>query len=782
MSSLLQLLPLLVTHHTTSAADCSQTLTLDGDECASQYSSAIQPHLDEGHIEPTIAFNFNQYLNSQESDTNWFSLWEECRLSMEDEEHMSFCHAIQPIADTADVTSASACLCQLKEDCDGLCDSKLSALFFGDTAHLINGPAYYIDYDKVTRAQCQAVLDEADSTSDHITALCEGSDIYAAIQNCAQPRSDTDTDNNTPTPTTTTTDTSSPTVRVTTVSIGDAADSAGQHTDTKVSTPSPSTAPPTTPSPTTPSPVIAPSAVTTQSAPSTVIADTSPSAVTSLSPTLARIQSTDTTTDSNADTTMDWSSTTKTITRNTTWSDEVHAPSLDVIDTTAKNTSVDADASPSLDDNPAAHPMSNLLLVSLIIFGFCVFVAWYAKKHQHTLSGPAEMNGHDGGYLWGLNASDSKSANDGDTRSDSLSHDLTQPQTDLLAITPDHIGRLGLTNTKMQMRAPMSQAPSVPRGNKRQGHPGSRRNRKSKHGRLEEKVRGRRGQQPLESGSDSGSDESSGDMAAMREQYYASQTLGKKLADTLGDISDAAMSTARTVKRKMRLGRTEKTVVVPMAHRVRMKPFVRAAEEESDGDGFDLESDTESESEESDLGSDEFREEPATKVRMNVHGRRIKQPMALPTFEEEEDEESVEKKSKRKKKRKKDRKEKERKKESKVELTHANDGLMGFAADELEEVNNIEVREVQMDAKEVADTMQELEMELLSANAKSNGQKEKESDLADLLEMSNAAEEVPMDMEVEVEQAVDGGSAMVDAAEETMVLGNGTDAAHSVET
>ena len=119
MSSLLQLLPLLLTHRSTSAtADCLQDLTLDGDQCASQYSSAIQHHLDEGHIEPTIAFNFNQYLNAQEPDTNWFSLWEECRLSMDDEEHMSFCHAIQPIADTA--SDASSCLCQLKKDCDAV--------------------------------------------------------------------------------------------------------------------------------------------------------------------------------------------------------------------------------------------------------------------------------------------------------------------------------------------------------------------------------------------------------------------------------------------------------------------------------------------------------------------------------------------------------------------------------------------------------------------------------------------------------------------------------------
>merc|ERR1712129_508750 len=152
----------------------------------------------------------------------------------------------------------------------------------------------------------------------------------------------------------------------------------------------------------------------------------------------------------------------------------------------------------------------------------------------------------------------------------------------------------------------------------------------------------------LESGSDSESEsDSESDMAAQREQYYASQTWGKKLGDMVGDISDAAMSTARTVKRKMRLGNQQKCVVVPMGtmshpkqtQRQRVKPFaMRRGDdgEEEESDGFDLESDTEEESDSSAMRSDEFREEPATKVRMNVHGRRIKQPMALPTFEEEE--------------------------------------------------------------------------------------------------------------------------------------------------
>merc|ERR1712129_443618 len=164
---------------------------------------------------------------------------------------------------------------------------------------------------------------------------------------------------------------------------------------------------------------------------------------------------------------------------------------------------------------------------------------------------------------------------------------------------------------------------------------------------------------------------------------------GKKLADTLGDISDAAISTAKTLKGKMRLGGQEKCVVVPMSHPnikqvqmgrqrerkgVKPSPFMRVGDdEEEESEGFDLESETESE-ESSEMRSDEFREDEATKVRMNVHGRRIKQPMALPTFDEDEEENEVGKKSKKKRKHKKRKKEKK----GAVELRHNNDGMMGF--------------------------------------------------------------------------------------------------------
>lgn len=433
--------------------------------------------------------------------------------------------------------------------------------------------------------------------------------------------------------------------------------------------------------------------------------------------------------------------------------------------------------------------MSNLLLVSLIIFGFCVFVAWYAKKHQHTLSGDGlsmeERNGHDGGYLWGLNASDSKTNEDsmsGDSMTMTLPHSQHQQPTDLLAITPDHIGRLGLTNSKMQMRAPMNRAPKVPKG-----HPGSRRHRKQN-----QKQRGRKGMSvPQESGSESESDDS-GDMALQRERFYASQTLSKKLADTLGDISDAAISTAKTLKGKMRLGGQEKCVVVPMSHpnikqrkRVKPSPFMRVGdEEEEESEGFDLETETESE-ESSEMRSDEFREDEATKVRMNVHGRRIKQPMALPTFDEDEEEDT-------RRKKKKKRKHKKRKKERKgaVELRHNNDGMMGFDTDELEEDEEDEMgggAQMRLNAEDVAETMQELEMELLQSKGKDNETKQALSveDLSFLEMSANANEAQNGNGNGNVEDVMDGRDDMelVDAApamaEQAIVLGNGTDANHT---
>merc|ERR1711994_299244 len=62
--------------------------------------------------------------------------------------------------------------------------------------------------------------------------------------------------------------------------------------------------------------------------------------------------------------------------------------------------------------------------------------------------------------------------------------------------------------------------------------------------------------------SDSDDSEDGVDMMKMRDQYYASQTFSKKLADTLGDITETVSATAHAVKTK--LSKKEQTVVRPM--------------------------------------------------------------------------------------------------------------------------------------------------------------------------------------------------------------------------
>merc|ERR1712241_379416 len=123
------------------------------------------------------------------------------------------------------------------------------------------------------------------------------------------------------------------------------------------------------------------------------------------------------------------------------------------------------------------------------------------------------------------------------------------------------------------------------------------------------------------------------DMMKMRDQYYASQTFSKKLADTLGDITETVSATAQAVKTK--LSKKEQTVVRPM----RMGPPIQnpqkrrnkkeekkqrfaIVQDEELSDQFDLES-TSTES----TAEDEYREDPVTAVRTNANGVRIKQPM-----------------------------------------------------------------------------------------------------------------------------------------------------------
>lgn len=178
-----------------------------------------------------------------------------------------------------------------------------------------------------------------------------------------------------------------------------------------------------------------------------------------------------------------------------------------------------------------AHPFANLLLVSLIILGFCVFVAWYSKKNQVAMDGRGQSG--DDSFLWGLSKA-SPSADSLDARSAThhgrLRHkqlfeaeDLEQRMTvqmtnnDLLAITPDHVGRL-----QTRSHGPHQMAPAVPSGSKRD----RRRRRRGDNGgafrQLADEEEDGDEHECTWSGSGSGDSEDEVDMARMRAEYYKS--------------------------------------------------------------------------------------------------------------------------------------------------------------------------------------------------------------------------------------------------------------------
>ena len=335
----------------------------------------------------------------------------------------------------------------------------------------------------------------------------------------------------------------------------------------------------------------------------------------------------------------------------------------------------------------------------------------------------------------------------------------TNNNNDLLAITPDHVGRLQTRGV-----APNQLAPKIPhkskRNNKKQNNI-KRTKRRGKGGKFEQV---KDDEDPCPDDSESDDSESGQDMMKMRDQYYASQTFGKKLVDTLGDIHDTVKVTAQAVKTK--LIKKEPTVVRPMQmggggggkktkrnkKDKKRQPFTMVNEEET-SDGFDMSGDDDSAS----TQEDEYREDSETEVRMNIHGRKIKQPMKLPTFDDDDEEEvdlgamAVEtvsgdkKKRKKKKKDKKKKKKKEKKEKRKQEIqqeeqqeeveevekveikqeAHAinirmnNDDKMGFGTDELEEDDNIDLTKTKIDdlsKDDEAMTINELEKELMNAS------------------------------------------------------------------
>merc|ERR1719242_1962462 len=82
------------------------------------------------------------------------------------------------------------------------------------------------------------------------------------------------------------------------------------------------------------------------------------------------------------------------------------------------------------------------------------------------------------------------------------------------------------------------------------------------------------------------------DMARQRDEYYAAQTLGKKLADIGQDITETVSATAQAVKQK--LSKREQPVVRPMragGKRDSKRRFLIVAEEEEE-DALDMDSST----------------------------------------------------------------------------------------------------------------------------------------------------------------------------------------------
>ena len=430
------------------------------------------------------------------------------------------------------------------------------------------------------------------------------------------------------------------------------------------------------------------------------------------------------------------------------------------------------------------HPFANLLLVSLIILGFCVFVAWYAKKNQITADKGDE---DDSGYLWGLNKASSPSSSEqiGDGFSnhkkgksrhkkllnqfddDELDQQMNIQMTmnannhnDLLAITPDHVGRL-------QTRVPNQMAPSIPSttASKKQKKRGRKTKRKGKGGKFS-RLQDDDDEDNPDFDEASDDDSSSGeDMMKMRDQYMASQTFSKKLADTLGDIHDTVKETAQAMKNK--LTTKEPTVVRPMQmgsikqqklmkekerkqQNKKRQPFTMVEDNETT-DGFDFGDSSESTQE------NEYREDSETEIRVNIHGKRIKQPMKLPTrdsSDEEEEEELNIKKSEKKKKKKRDKKKKKKKKdkekkqisvtveqkdeeevdqqeqeeqEHNINITVNNDENMGFGTDELAESDHMVLTkddddDMELTHDDVTMTMNELAQELMNS-AKNNEDK-----------------------------------------------------------
>eukprot|EP01084_Bolivina_argentea_P138499 243799_1 len=643
----------------TSTTTCSSSdpdLDYSGSDCAHDYTELVNPYLSTvSATTRTDVFHFLKYLRDLPDATyNWYTFWE----ATKQDPDISHCNAIQPIPES-EIPSTN-CLCQLNFVCDDICDDQIQEIWI-DTAHnLILEDPYKIPYEfGATTADCSRVLSKIASYK----KLCGDTEIYQVIEECA---------NGTPNPATppvNTQSTPSPTTSTTSTTL---------HSGYG-STASPTSSTTAAPIATTPSPTEA-NVIDTPSPTSVIISEQT----TTLKPTPAPIKS-----ESVSDKPTEAPSTTYQPTSIFEYPynyqygygtsgahDTDEDTQLDIQESfgTPSTTLNDSLAMSQFEDS---HPFANLLLVSLIILGFCVFVAWYAKKNQIT-SDDGMGREDDNGYLWGLNKSSPSSAEqnmmgsagmDGNKRgrirhkklSDfddgrldqrmKIQMTMNEHNDDLLAITPDHIGRLQTRGNDMSHLHVKSKVKMNKKRTKRKGKGGAF-----------QQLNDDDEQNDEDDYDGSTTDSEDGvDMMKMRDDYYASQTFSKKLVDTLGDIHDTVKVTAAAVKTK--LSKKEQTVVVPMQIKAAKKekkkkyPFT-IVEDDATTDGFDLSDENES------SGS-----EDPVEVRMNIHGRKIKQPMALPTFDEEEQVNEGKKKKRHKKKKKRKReKKKRRKKEEKKEI------------------------------------------------------------------------------------------------------------------
>eukprot|EP00485_Elphidium_margaritaceum_P013871 CAMPEP_0202726692 /NCGR_PEP_ID=MMETSP1385-20130828/184742_1 /ASSEMBLY_ACC=CAM_ASM_000861 /TAXON_ID=933848 /ORGANISM="Elphidium margaritaceum" /LENGTH=956 /DNA_ID=CAMNT_0049392919 /DNA_START=50 /DNA_END=2920 /DNA_ORIENTATION=- len=703
-----------------------------GQYCADTYKNDLNDAhaaLGDAYHAPSSEMRdaLRNHLEEIVDDTQWVEHWQYSEVDA------NYCFAIEPIKDRLQ----KSCLCELHTRCGVICTKDVETAFSDYTTWELTEsfPA------AVNASQCNTVLGELQSK--HYDTLCKDTTAYRSIYECANPTGLNDTAAPSPIATSSSTSTQGPTT--TPISNDNEEDTSSTTTTTTSTTSTSTTAPISNDDTDDTRTTSAPSAdqdtneISTTSS-SSIVSPTSINEDESVSKTTEVLttqlddedgyQYYDSGYNFNYDSldsfdTLDDDTPTTTADDFLLTGDTDSHPfanlrygfnyySLDSFDTLDDDTPTTTADDFLLTGDTDSHPFANLLLVSLIILGFCVFVAWYAKKNQMSPDlASLPQDDEDNGYLWGLNKSSPSSdaafmkhANKHNTKhmheqlftEDAMTVQMTTHNNDLLAITPDHIGRLQ-TRTTPATTAMVTASGAYGKKLKakklktrRQGKGGafqqladddeacdedddededdddedgdSETDEDEELGGTQRRRRSRRHAE--EDVSEEEEESSSGeDMMKMRDQFMAQQTFSKRLVDTLGDISDTMKNAVKTTLRKK-----EKPAVVPPmqigaapSKRVNKKRAKAAKKSKQKNKGskrtkespegkkktqpFVLTEDNETTdalefSSTSETGDDEYRDDPETEVRMNVHGKRIKQPMKLPTFDKDEDDDEEE--------------------------------------------------------------------------------------------------------------------------------------------